>query len=290
MTTPTNAIEPAVSTENGRLWFPISERYRVELDESLNMLWSVWLAAGTPCFSRDLLQDMRYGISTIVDGTFPAADALRYFVLKSNRDGVFTLGADLVYLQEIVRSGDRRALLSYARESARMMHTLHSGFGKGVTSIALVQGRCIGGGFESVVACDYVFAERHAEFCFPEIQLGIFPGMGALPLLARRLSKRDYEALCHTGKTFGAEELNAMGVVDVVVDAGEGERAVVEFVKKRHGAFRSHREMAAIRKRADGLTSEDFEAGLECWVDAVMSLDKRRLALLSMAAQKQAVA
>jgi DSF synthase len=267
--------------------FAISERYSVELDASLDMLWSTWREAGKPCFGRALLQDMQYGISTIQDGTFTGADGLRYFAMRSRWNGVFTLGADLGYFQEMILSGDRDALMTYARQSADMMHALHSGFERGVSSIALVQGRCFGGGFEVAVACDYIFAERHAEFSFPEIQLGIFPGMGALPILARRLSRRDYEAVCHSGKTFGAEELSAMGVVDFVVETGAGEGAVVDFVKKRHAAFRSHQAMAEIRKRVSPLSRADFHAGLDAWVDIVMSLDRRRLALLSLAAQKQ---
>jgi len=275
------------AAHGGLLPLPISERYLTELDESLHVLWSTWLACGKPCFTPDLLRDMRHGVATLVDGSSPASASLRYFVMRSRWPGVFTLGADLDCFQEMIRAGDRDALLAYARESADMMHALHSGFGKGVATIALVQGRCLGGGFEAAVACDYLFAERHAEFSFPEIQLGIFPGMGALPILARRLSRADYEEICHSGKSFGAEELKAKGVVDFVVDTGEGERAVIDFIAKRHGAFRAHREMAAIRKRAWPLSLEDFRAGLECWVDTVMSLDRRRLSLLALAAQKQ---
>ncbi|GAA4798575.1 crotonase/enoyl-CoA hydratase family protein [Lysobacter hankyongensis] len=276
--------------DDGLMSFPISERYSAEHDASLHLLWSTWRACGKPCFSRELLQDMGYGVSTLIDGTSPASHALRYFVMRSRWDGVFTLGADLGYFQEMILTLDRDALMAYARQSADMMYALHSGFGKGVASIALVQGRCIGGGFEVAVACDYLFAERQSEFGFPEIQLGIFPGMGALPILARRLSRSDYEAVCHTGKTFSADELKAMGIVDVVVETGEGEGAVVDFVKKRHGAFRSHQAMADIRRRASPLSRADFHADLDAWVDIVMSLDRRRLALLSLAAQKQQTA
>jgi DSF synthase len=281
-------LTPQTASEDGSIAFPISGRYSVELDDTLHVLWSTWRDFGKPCFSPELLQDMRYGISTIMDGTFPAADSLRYFVMRSRWTNVFTLGADLGYFQEMILSNDRAALMAYARQSADMMYALHCGFGKGVASIALVQGRCVGGGFETAVACDYIFAERHSEFSFPEIQLGIFPGMGALPILAKRLSRSDYEEVCHSGKTFSAEAMKAKGIVDFVVESGDGERAVVDFVKKRHGAFRSHQAMAAIRKEFSQLSLSDFHAGLECWVDVVMSLDRRRLALLSLAAQKQA--
>lgn len=90
--------------------------------------------------------------------------------MRSRWTNVFTLGADLGCFQEMILSNDREALMAYARQSADMTYALHCGFGKGVASIALVQGRCVGGGFETAVACDYIFAERHSEFSFPDMR------------------------------------------------------------------------------------------------------------------------
>ena len=267
--------------------FPISDHYMVEFDEALGILWSVWQTECPPYFSPSLLRDMEYGISTISNGTFVAADLFRYFVLRSRRNNIFNLGGDLEFFRLMVVSGDRDGLLTYAKQSADMMYTLYSGFDKGAITVALVQGKCVGGGFEAAVACDYIVAERHSEFCFPEIQLGIFPGMGALPVLSRRLGKRDYEEVCHSGRSFATEELANMGLIDVVADTGRGEQATLEWIKKRHGALRSHQAMSSIRKSATQLSREDFYSGLESWVDIVMSLDKRRLALLSLAIDKQ---
>lgn len=267
--------------------FPISDNYMVEFNEELGILWSVWQTECPPYFSPALLRDMDYGISTISNGTFLAADLFRYFVLRSCRDNIFNLGGDLEFFRQMVVSGDREGLLSYAKQSADMMYALYSGFEKGATTVALVQGKCLGGGFEVAVACDYIVAERHSEFCFPEIQLGIFPGMGALPVLARRLDKRDYEEVCHSGRSFSTEELANMGLIDVVADTGRGEQTILEWIKKRHSALRSHQAMSSIRKSATLLSRADFHSGLESWVDIVMSLDKRRLALLSLAIDKQ---
>ena len=49
---------------------------------------------------------------------------------------------------------------------------------------AVVRGRCLGGGFEVVLACDLVFASDHAKLGVPEITLGVFPPAAAalLPL------------------------------------------------------------------------------------------------------------
>lgn len=267
--------------------FPISEQYSVEFDEPFGVLWSIWQAGCQPYFSPALLRDMEYGISTISDGTFVAADMFRYFVLRSRRENVFNLGGDLDFFRQMIVTRDREGLLAYASRSADMMYALYSGFDKGATTIALVQGKCMGGGFEAALACDYIVAERHAEFCFPEIQLGIFPGMGALPILARRLSKRDYEEVCHSGRSFSAEELATRGLIDVVADTGRGDHVVMSWIKKRHNAFDSHQVMSTIRKSITAQCRADFHSELARWTDIVMALDKRRLALLSLAIEKQ---
>jgi NAD(P)-dependent dehydrogenase (short-subunit alcohol dehydrogenase family) len=52
-------------------------------------------------------------------------------------------------------------------------------------------------------------------------------------LLARRLDKHHFEQLFHTGRVFCADDLLALGIVDVVVDTGQGKQAVENFVQKR---------------------------------------------------------
>lgn len=267
--------------------FPVSDSYLVEFDEALGVLWSVWPEKAPPYFSPALLRDMEYGLSTIHDGGFEAADIFRYFVVRSRLDNIFNLGGDLEFFRQSVLSGNRELLWSYAKRASNLMFALYSGLDRGAITISLVQGKCMGGGLELAVSCDYVIAEQHAVFCFPEIQLGIFPGMGALPVLARRLTKRDYEELCHSGRSFSAAELADMGLIDFVADSGRGEQALLDWIKKRHGAFGSHQVMCSVRKSANALSKAEFQSGLDCWTDSVMTLDKRRLAMLSLAIEKQ---
>jgi cyclohexa-1,5-dienecarbonyl-CoA hydratase len=40
---------------------------------------------------------------------------------------------------------------------------------------ALVEGRCLGGGFELALACHLIFATQTAQLGCPEIKLGVFP-------------------------------------------------------------------------------------------------------------------
>jgi DSF synthase len=48
-----------------------------------------------------------------------------------------------------------------------------------VTTIALVQGDALGGGFETALSSNVLIAERSAKLGFPEILFNLFPGMGA---------------------------------------------------------------------------------------------------------------
>jgi len=78
-----------------------------------------------------------------------------------------------------------------------------------------------------------------------------------------------------------------MGLADIISDTGRGEQVTLEWVKRRHKALRPHQAMLATRKSAALLSRKDFLSEIESWVDIFVSLDKRRLALLSLAIDRQ---
>ncbi len=86
----------------------------------------------------------------------------------------------------------------------------------------MVHGDALGGGFETVLSCDVVIAERGAKFGLPEVLFNLFPGMGAYSLLCRRLDGARAQKLMLSGRIYTAEELEEMGLVDLVVEPGEG--------------------------------------------------------------------
>jgi cyclohexa-1,5-dienecarbonyl-CoA hydratase len=85
---------------------------------------------------------------------------------------------------------------------------------------ALVRGRCLGGGFELALACDFIFAERSAVFALPEIALGVFPPVAAALLPARVGAARATKAIL-TGAQVTAEEWHHAGLVTEVSRDGE---------------------------------------------------------------------
>ena len=84
---------------------------------------------------------------------------------------------------------------------------------------ALVRGRCLGGGFEIALACDFIFAEQGATFGLPEIALGVFPP-AASALLPSRVGAARAAAAILTGASAPAEEWQRAGLVASVSDRG----------------------------------------------------------------------
>jgi cyclohexa-1,5-dienecarbonyl-CoA hydratase len=88
-----------------------------------------------------------------------------------------------------------------------------------VVTAAVVRGRCLGGGFELALACDFIFAERNAVFGLPEIALGVFPPAASALLPARVGLSRATSAIV-TGATQSADEWFRVGLIEQVSEPG----------------------------------------------------------------------
>ena len=68
-------------------------------------------------------------------------------------------------------------------------------------TIAVIHGYCLGGGLEVALACDYRIAIDDASFGFPEVLLGLHPGLGGTVRLPRLISPVQAMTMMLTGKT-----------------------------------------------------------------------------------------
>jgi cyclohexa-1,5-dienecarbonyl-CoA hydratase len=132
-----------------------------------------------------------------------------------------------------------------ARVLPEMHALIHDLLDAPAPTAAVVRGRCLGGGFELALACDFIFAEEGAMFGLPEIALGVFPPAAAALLPMRVGSARATGAIL-TGESSPAAAWQARGLVELVAPAGDLQRAVDDWF----ATHLSRRSAAALRHGA----------------------------------------
>jgi DSF synthase len=269
------------------------EEMTVEHDRAEKVLWCRFAFAGRPSFTWAVFRDIAR-VHAYVDQAFAGAGAgespIRWVVLGSHMPGVWNLGGDLELFARLIRTRDREALTRYARLACEAGYHFTTSFDRPLVTVSLVQGDALGGGFEAVLSSNLIVAERSAKFALPEILFNLFPGMGAYTFLARRIAPALAERMIMSGDTYTAEQLYQMGVVDVLAEDGEGERAIRDYIhrhERRHGA---HLAIYKARGVVNPVTLGEMLDITAIWVDAALRLeesDLRRMERLAAAQDRR---
>lgn len=235
-----------------------------------------------PSFTPELLDDMeafRDSVAQMVRSEIERTgeSTIRFAVLASDMPEIFNFGGDLGRFVELIRDGDRDGLREYALACIRCTHSFSSSFGVPITSIALVQGRAQGGGFEAALSANVLIAERGTQLGFPEVLFNLFPGMGAYSFLSRKVSHAIAERLILSGNLYDAEDLYELGVVDVLAEPGEGVARMRSYMKEAEKHDHVHGLMRRIRATHNKVPFEELKEIAELWVESAMRLTEREL-------------
>jgi DSF synthase len=261
-------------------------QFEVEFDPEHGVIWGMFNPRGTPCFSLGLLNDIRAHDErlernqgrVLFEGEVHEA---KYYVAGSKVKGVFNLGGDLSLFTLLISARDRDALSAYARRCIDCIYPRIRHYGcPTLTTISLVQGDALGGGFETALSSDIIIAEESANLGLPEILFNLFPGMGAVSLLTRRIGLRAAEDFILSGRIHKAKELAEMGLVDVVVPDGMGECATYEWIRKNDRRRNGMQAVFHSRGYVHPITREELDRIAEAWVDAALRLDEKDLRMM----------
>ncbi len=93
-------------------------------------------------------------------------------------------------------------------------------------TIAVVQGHCMGGGWQLASACDFIVASTDASFGITPAKLGIIYPRAGIDRLVRLLGPATAKYVLMSARTFGAQRAREMGLVAEVVPADGFEDSV----------------------------------------------------------------
>ena len=127
---------------------------------------------------------------------------------------VFAAGADIKEMAEL----DFVSMSRYGRLLQDFTNALAA---LTKPTIAAITGYALGGGFELALCCDFRVAGEKAKVGFPEITLGVIPGMGGTQRAARLAGPAKAKEIIFSGRFIGAAEALGMGLIDQVIPEGE---------------------------------------------------------------------
>jgi DSF synthase len=264
-----------------------------EFEPATGTLWGYMNQRGNPCFNLGLLKEIRSIGNELAanEGHIEFEGAMHKvhtYVAGSRVPRVFNLGGDLALFLLLIRSRDRDALAHYARLCIDNIHgQIHHYKCPTLTTISLVQGDALGGGFEMALCSDVIVAEESAMLGLPEILFNLFPGMGAYSLLARRASPRVAEELILSGKVLPAARLHEMGIIDILAKDGQGEAEVRSWIAKNARRRSAHQAVMRVRQHVNPVTREELDAIADTWIDCALRLEDRDMRMMSRVVRAQ---
>jgi len=259
-------------------------------DSKFKTGWFLMKGAPRPSFTLKLLKEISgYFDSVKQDMHDTKGDKYDFLVLGSDVGGVFNLGGDLELFGQYIQNKDRDGLLVYAMHSVDLVYQNMSHLDVELTTISLIQGDALGGGFESAISANVVIAECGTKMGFPEALFNLFPGMGAYSILSRKIGSAEAEKMIFSGRLYSAEELHEMGVVNILAEKGEGELEVYRYIKKANKFSNTYKAMQKVKDICNLVSYRELKEIAAIWADAALQLTSKDLRMMQRLVRRQNV-
>ena len=145
-------------------------------------------------------------------------------VIRSAKKSGFIAGADVNEFRGATDPRPVEAAIGRAHEVVDRLEGLR------IPTVAVIHGFCLGGGLEVALACQSRIAIDGARFGFPEVMLGLHPGLGGTARFTRLVNPTQAMTLMLTGRTIDARRAKSLGLVDAVAQERHVRNAVKDAV------------------------------------------------------------
>jgi DSF synthase len=257
-------------------------------DEKYKIGWFYMNGAPRPCFTPTLLKSLTSYLSDVkAEMRLTQQQKYDYLVVASRYEGIFNLGGDLDLFTDLIRQHDRDALFNYAVHCIDILFDNLLHFNTDLTTITLIQGDALGGGFEAALSSNIVIAEKGTKMGLPEVLFNLFPGMGAYTLLRPRVGAAKAREMILSGKLYTAEELYQLGAVDILAEQGEGDLAVYRYIDKAKKSPNSYEAMAKITDMCNPVDYDELIAIAHIWADAALKITDKDIKMMQRLVKRQ---
>ena len=148
-------------------------------------------------------------------------------VIRSAKKSGFIAGADVNAFRGASDPGAVETEIGRAHAVIDRLEELR------IPTVAVIHGFCLGGGLEVALACQMRIAIEDARFGFPEVMLGLHPGLGGTARFTQLVNPMQAMPLMLTGKTIDARKAKSLGLVDAVTQERHVRNAVKDAVSGR---------------------------------------------------------
>ena len=145
-------------------------------------------------------------------------------VIRSGKRGGFVYGADIAQFREIEDAATAAAQMTRAHEVIDRLEALT------IPVIAVVHGAALGGGLELALACHVRIGVEGCSYGFPEVQLGLHPGLGGTARLPRLIDPIEAMTAMLTGASIHDRKAKSLGLIDALVPERHVHAAVMAAV------------------------------------------------------------
>ncbi|HET6399493.1 MAG TPA: enoyl-CoA hydratase-related protein, partial [Candidatus Thermoplasmatota archaeon] len=184
-------------------------------------------------------------------------------VVLTGEGKAFIAGADIPTMKALGVAGAK----AYTELGNRVLDRLAS---LPCPVLVAINGFAFGGGLELALCGDLLYASDKAQLGLPEVGLGIHPGFGGTQRLPRRIGPGAAKDLIYTGRTLGAQDAKAIGLVNDVFPAAELLERVLAIA--RGIAEKAPLAVTGAKQSIDQGLGMDLRAGLQVEQDSVVLL------------------
>lgn len=147
-------------------------------------------------------------------------------VISSAKRKNFIAGANIEEIKSLV---DEKQAYDIVREGQQILGLISA---LPYPTIAVVDGVCLGGGFELALCCDYRIVTENTSMGLPEVSLGVLPGFGGTQRLPKLIGITKSLDIILSGRNIKGKKAYKYGIANLYVPSGYLDFALVKFIAK----------------------------------------------------------